>query len=72
VKWPVKKVVIVGDIYLEVALSNIYALQMQGAEVKVWTKTLIPKYIGVPQVTVRPNLKKALEWCDVANILEFK
>ena len=42
-----KKVVIVGDIlHSRVALSNIYALQMQGAEVKVCgPKTLIPKYI---------------------------
>jgi aspartate carbamoyltransferase catalytic subunit len=40
-----KKVVIVGDVHSRVALSNIYALQMQGAEVKVWSKTLIPKHI---------------------------
>jgi aspartate carbamoyltransferase catalytic subunit len=69
-----KKVVIVGDIlHSRVALSNIYALQMQGAEVKVCgPKTLIPKYIESLGVTVESNLKKALEWCDVANMLRVQ
>lgn len=69
-----KKVVIVGDIlHSRVALSNIYALQMQGAEVKVCgPKTLIPKYIESLNVTVEPNLRKALEWCDVANMLRVQ
>jgi len=69
-----KKVVIVGDIlHSRVALSNIYALQMQGAEVKVCgPNTLIPKYIESLGVTVEPNLKKALEWCDVANMLRVQ
>lgn len=69
-----KKVVIVGDIlHSRVALSNIYALQMQGAEVKVCgPKTLIPKYIESLGVTVEPNLRKALEWCDVANMLRVQ
>jgi aspartate carbamoyltransferase catalytic subunit len=69
-----KKVVIVGDIlHSRVALSNIYALQMQGAEVKVCgPKTLIPKYIESFGVTVEPNLRKALEWCDVANMLRVQ
>ena len=69
-----KKVVIVGDIlHSRVALSNIYALQMQGAEVKVCgPKTLIPKYIESLGVTVEPNLHKALEWCDVANMLRVQ
>ena len=69
-----KKVVIVGDIlHSRVALSNIYALQMQGAEVKVCgPKTLIPKYIESLGVTVEPNLGKALEWCDVANMLRVQ
>ncbi len=69
-----KKVVIVGDIlHSRVALSNIYALQMQGAEVKVCgPKTLIPKHIESLGVTVEPNLRKALEWCDVANILRVQ
>jgi len=69
-----KKVVIVGDIlHSRVALSNIFALQMQGAEVKVCgPKTLIPKHIESLGVTVEPNLRKALEWCDVANMLRVQ
>ena len=69
-----KKVVIVGYIlHSRVALSNIYALQMQGAEVKVCgPKTLIPKYIESLGVTVESNLPKALEWCDVANMLRVQ
>ncbi|TDP60868.1 aspartate carbamoyltransferase catalytic subunit [Flavobacterium dankookense] len=69
-----KKVVIVGDIlHSRVALSNIYALQLQGAEVKVCgPKTLIPKFIESLGVTVEPNLRKALDWCDVANMLRVQ
>ena len=69
-----KKVVIVGDIlHSRVALSNIYALQMQGAEVKVCgPKTLIPRYIESLGVKVETNLRKALEWCDVANMLRVQ
>ena len=69
-----KKVVIVGDIlHSRVALSNIYALQIQGAEVKVCgPKTLIPKHIESLGVTVESNLRKALEWCDVANMLRVQ
>lgn len=69
-----KKVVIVGDVlHSRVALSNIYALQMQGAEVKVCgPKTLIPKYIESLGVSVESNLRKALEWCDVANMLRVQ
>jgi len=69
-----KKIVIVGDIlHSRVALSNIFALQMQGAEVKVCgPKTLIPKHIESLGVTVESNLRKALEWCDVANMLRVQ
>ncbi len=69
-----KKIVIVGDIlHSRVALSNIYALQMQGAEVKVCgPKTLIPRYIESLGVTVESDLRKALEWCDVANMLRVQ
>ena len=69
-----KKVVIVGDIlHSRVALSNIYALQMQGAEVMVCgPKTLIPKFIDSLNVKVESNLRKALEWCDVANMLRVQ
>ena len=69
-----KKVVIVGDVlHSRVALSNIYALKMQGAEVKVCgPKTLIPRHIESLGVTVEPNLRKAMEWCDVANMLRVQ
>ena len=69
-----KKIVIVGDIlHSRVALSNIFALQLQGAEVMVCgPKTLIPKYINNLGVKVETNLHKALNWCDVANMLRVQ
>jgi len=69
-----KKVVIIGDIlHSRVALSNIYALQLQGAEVMVCgPTTLIPKYISALGVKVEHNIKKALQWCDVANVLRVQ
>lgn len=69
-----KKIVIVGDIlHSRVALSNIFALQLQGAEVKVCgPTTLIPKYITSLGVEVETDIKKALEWCDVANVLRVQ
>lgn len=69
-----KKVVIVGDIlHSRVALSNIYALKHLGAEVKVCgPKTLMPKHIESLGVEVELNLRKALEWCDVANMLRVQ
>ena len=69
-----KKVVIVGDIlHSRVALSNIFALQLQGAQVMVCgPKTLIPKYIDKLGVKVETNLRKALNWCEVANMLRVQ
>jgi len=69
-----KKVVIVGDIlHSRVALSNIYTLQKLGAEVMVCgPTTLIPKYIDLLGVKVEHNLRRALEWCDVANMLRIQ
>jgi aspartate carbamoyltransferase catalytic subunit len=69
-----KKVVIVGDIlHSRVALSNIFALQLQGAEVMVCgPKTLLPKYIDKLGVLVETNLTNALKWCDVANMLRVQ
>lgn len=69
-----KKVAIVGDIlHSRVALSNIYTLQKLGAEVMVCgPTTLIPKYIGQLGVKVEHNLQRALEWCDVANMLRIQ
>ncbi len=69
-----KKVVIIGDIlHSRVALSNIFALQKLGAEVMVCgPNTLLPKYIKELGVKVELDVKKALEWCDVANILRIQ
>ena len=69
-----KNVVIVGDIlHSRVALSNIFALQKLGAKVKVCgPKTLLPKFIGSLGVEIETNLKKALQWCDVANMLRVQ
>lgn len=69
-----KKVVIVGDIlHSRVALSNIFALHKQGAEVMVCgPQTLIPKYIHELDVKVETNLRKALNWCDIANMLRIQ
>ena len=69
-----KKVVIIGDIlHSRVALSNIYALKLLGAEVKVCgPTTLIPKHIEALGVPYEKSLIKALEWCDVANVLRVK
>lgn len=69
-----KNVVIVGDIlHSRVALSNIFALQLQGANVMVCgPRTLLPKYIDKLGVQVETNLRKALNWCDVANMLRVQ
>ncbi|MHB1279496.1 MAG: aspartate carbamoyltransferase catalytic subunit [Bacteroidia bacterium] len=69
-----KKVVIVGDIlHSRVALSNILCLQKLGAEVMVCgPTTLIPKYIHELGVKVEYDLRKALNWCDVANMLRIQ
>ena len=69
-----KKVVIVGDIlHSRVALSNIFALHKLGAEVMVCgPQTLIPKYIHHLGVKVETDLRKALSWCDVANMLRIQ
>ena len=69
-----KKVVIVGDIlHSRVALSNIFALQKLGAKVMVCgPATLLPKHIDSLGVQVELDIRKALEWCDVANILRIQ
>lgn len=69
-----RKVVIVGDIlHSRVALSNIFCLQKLGAEVMVCgPTTLIPKYIQSLGVEVSHNLREALMWCDVANVLRIQ
>ena len=69
-----KNIVIVGDIlHSRVALSNIFCLQKLGANVKVCgPPTLIPKHIQELGVGVEYNIRKALEWCDVANVLRIQ
>lgn len=69
-----KKVAIVGDIlHSRVALSNIFALQKLGAEVMVCgPNTLLPKYIKSLGVKVELDINKALQWCDVANVLRIQ
>lgn len=69
-----KKIVIVGDIlHSRVALSNIYCLQKLGAEVKVCgPSSLMPKYLDALGVSHLSNLKEALEWCDIANVLRIQ
>ncbi len=70
-----KKIVLVGDImHSRVALSNIYLLKKMGADVMVaGPPTLIPKYIKEAlDVKVEYDLKKALQWCDVANVLRIQ
>lgn len=69
------KVAIIGDImHSRVALSNMYLLKKMGAEIMVaGPPTLIPKYIAEALgVRVEYNLKKALQWCDVANVLRIQ
>lgn len=69
-----KKVAIIGDIsHSRVALSNIFALQKQGAEVAVCGPlTLIPKYLNQLGVKIFSDIQKALAWCDVANVLRIQ
>ncbi|MBL7767444.1 MAG: aspartate carbamoyltransferase catalytic subunit [Flavipsychrobacter sp.] len=70
-----KKIAIIGDImHSRVALSNLYLLKKMGAEVMVaGPPTLIPTYMKEAfDVRVEYNLQKALEWCDVANVLRIQ
>jgi len=69
-----KKVAIVGDIrHSRVALSNIFALKLLGAEVKLCApKSLLPKYSSALDVSVETDLMKTLKWCDAANMLRVQ
>ncbi|MEQ8242060.1 aspartate carbamoyltransferase catalytic subunit [Fulvivirga sp.] len=68
------KVAIIGDIlHSRVALSNIFALQKMGAEVMVCGPiTLLPKHIASLGIKVELDVRKALQWCDVANVLRIQ
>lgn len=69
-----KKVAIIGDIlHSRVALSNIFALKKLGAKIMVCgPPTLLPKFIGQLGVEVEFDVLKALQWCDVANVLRIQ
>ncbi|MEK6782731.1 MAG: aspartate carbamoyltransferase catalytic subunit [Bacteroidota bacterium] len=69
-----KKIAIIGDIlHSRVALSNIFALKKLGAEVMVCgPPTLLPKFIGQLGVKVEFDVRKALAWCEVANVLRIQ
>ena len=69
-----KKIAIIGDIlHSRVAISNIYSLQKLGAEVMLCgPKTLMPKFISEFGVIIENDIKKALKWCDVANVLRIQ
>ena len=69
-----KKIAIIGDIlHSRVALSNIFALQKLGAKIMVCgPPTLLPKFIGQLGVQVEFDVNKALQWCDVANVLRIQ
>ena len=69
-----KRIAIVGDIlHSRVALSNIYALKMLGAEVRLCApKSLLPKHIEALGVSVSSDLMQVLNWCDEANILRVQ
>ncbi len=69
-----KRVTIIGDVmHSRVALSNIFCLQKLGAEVTLsGPPTLMPRHVESLGVRVEYNLKKALEWCDVANVLRIQ
>jgi aspartate carbamoyltransferase catalytic subunit len=69
-----KKIAIIGDItHSRVALSNIFCLQKLGAEVMVCgPSTLIPKHLGELGVKIGHDVREALQWCDVANVLRIQ
>lgn len=69
-----KRILILGDIlHSRVALSNIFALKIMGAKVKVCgPKSLIPKFISNLEVKYEPILENGLAWCDAVNILRVQ
>ena len=69
-----KRIAIVGDIlHSRVALSNIFALQKLGAQVKLCApKSLLPQYIESLGVEIETDLMKILQWCDAVNMLRVQ
>ena len=69
-----KNILIVGDIlHSRVALSNIYALKLLGANIKLTCPlSLIPREIESLDVSIETDILKALKWCDAANVLRVQ
>ena len=69
-----KKILIVGDIlHSRVALSNIYALRLLNAKIKICSPlSLIPREIESLGVSIETDLDKALSWCDAVNVLRVQ
>jgi aspartate carbamoyltransferase catalytic subunit len=69
-----KNILIVGDIlHSRVALSNIYALKLLGANIKLSCPlSLIPREIESLDVSIETDILKALKWCDAANVLRVQ
>jgi aspartate carbamoyltransferase catalytic subunit len=69
-----KKIAIIGDIlHSRVALSNIFCLQKLGADIAVCgPTTLIPKHLHELGIKIFTDVKQALQWCDVANVLRIQ
>ena len=69
-----KRIAIVGDIrHSRVAISNILALQLLGASVRVCgPATLIPKHITELGVEVSHDLDETLIWADAVNMLRIQ
>ena len=69
-----KRISVVGDIrHSRVALSNIFALQLLGADVTICgPPSLIPKYAESLGVTVETDLMRALKRSDAVNMLRVQ
>ena len=69
-----KNILIVGDIlHSRVALSNIYTLQLLGANIKLSCPlSLVPREIENLNVSIETNISKALKWCDAVNVLRVQ
>ena len=69
-----RNILIVGDIlHSRVAISNLYLLNLLGANIKISCPlSLVPKDIEKLNVSVEPDIQKALRWCDAVNVLRVQ
>ena len=69
-----KNILIVGDIlHSRVALSNIYALKLLGANIKLSCPlSLVPRKIENLDVSIETDMLRALKWCDAVNVLRVQ